>query len=143
MKFKSTVTSTNTLPALIKKLKILEDYEAAAGFDSRPHPEGGTPLHEVAANNEFGIDVLERPFMSRTFFDISTRKKSLTRVIEGVVYKGTKPKAELKNLAELLQQLTRDAITEGHYPVTTNDTPLINTGFMLNSILAEVVKKET
>lgn len=140
-KFTSKVTSTNTLPQLLKKLESLDMWEAEAGFDDRDHPESGTPLWVVARTNEFGEGVMERPFMSNAFAYTMANKKSLVKALQTVIYGKATAKGMYMDIAEDMAQTIRDIIDEGNFVVTNNPTPLIDSGFLRSNVLAGVVKK--
>ncbi len=140
-KFTSKVTSTNTLPQLLQKLKSLDNYEAQAGFDDKAHPESGTPMHMVAEANEFGIGVVERPFMTDAFAYTLANKKYLAKAVYKIIYGKAKSRDVYRDIAEDMAQTIRDIIDEGNFEVTSNPTPLLNTHSMRNSVLSAVVKK--
>jgi hypothetical protein len=153
MKFTSKVKSTNTLPNLIKKMKVFDTVDASAGFDDKIHRPSGLSFATLAAIHEFGTSddqIPARDFMFQAFdkgmFDTEIFKKA----VENVIYNGSTARKELKKIATLLAGDIRESILNGDFvplsPVTINikgdSIPLRETDLMLESIKTFVDKRE-
>lgn len=140
----------NKIPALIKRLDKLNGTEVEVGFfpEDRYGPENhNLPVATVAAYNEFGtVHNPQRPFMSDTFSD-SMSQAAMARAMRDVfvgVIKGTPVQRLLNMLGRITGELMQISIQQyaamGGNSVETikrkggRDTPLIDTGKMLESV---------
>jgi hypothetical protein len=141
----------NKIPALLKRLDKLNGTEVEVGFfeEDRYGPENhNLPVATVAAYNEFGtVHNPQRPFMSDTFSDGMSQNvmaKRMSDVFEGVL-KGSNATQRLLNTlgriaGELMQISIQQYAAMGGNSVETirrkggRDTPLIDTGKMLESV---------
>lgn len=141
----------NKIPALLKRLDKLNGTEVEVGFfeEDRYGPENhNLPVATVAAYNEFGtVHNPQRPFMSDTFSDGMSQNvmaKRMGDVFESVL-KGSNATQRLLNIlgkitGELMQISIQQYAAMGGNSVETikrkggRDTPLIDTGKMLESV---------
>lgn len=141
----------NKIPALIKRLDKLNGTEVEIGFfeEDRYGPENhNLPVATVAAYNEFGtVHNPTRPFMSDTFSDgmnQSAMAKLMRSVFVDVLKGGTATQRLLNILGQLSGQMMQITIQQyaamgGNSKKTIErkggrDTPLIDTGKMLESV---------
>lgn len=129
-KITSSVKSKNSLPQLLKKISSLSNWEGVAGYDETPHPSGENTYAEIAyANNEGIGNNPERKFMDLA---VALSEHQASRVgstiVSNVLYKKIPAKDEIKEFAQMLAGDITSAIDEGFWEVTSNDTPLVDTG---------------
>lgn len=139
------------IPALLKRLDKLNGVEVEVGFfeEDRYGPENhNLPVATVAAYNEFGtVHNPQRPFMSDAFSD-GMSQMVMAKRMEDVfcsVLKGSMATQRLLNTlgrisGELIQISIQQYAAMGGNSVETirrkggRDTPLIDTGKMLESV---------
>lgn len=141
----------NKIPALIKRLDKLNGMEVEVGFfeEDRYGPENhNLPVATVAAYNEFGtVHNPQRPFMSDTFSDgmnQAAMARAMRDVFVGVIKGGTATQRLLNILGRIAGELMQISIQQyaalgGNSSETIKrkggrDTPLIDTGKMLESV---------
>ena len=142
------------IPALLARLEKLDETEVEVGFFEEDHygPENDNlPVATVAAYNEFGTRFTpERPFMSDTFSEDMNQlymARSMKDVVERAVKGGTTSRL-LKNLGEVSTELMKVSFQQyaaaGGISAATiklkegRDTPLIDTGKMIESVKFQV-----
>lgn len=140
----------NKIPALINRLAKLNGTEVEVGFfeEDRYGPENhNLPVATVAAYNEFGtVHNPQRPFMSDAFSDGMSQMamaRAMRDVFVGVI-KGTPVQRLLTTLGRITGEMIQISIQQyaamGGNSVETikrkggRDTPLIDTGKMLESV---------
>lgn len=138
----SKVKSTSSMPQFIKKVRALESNVAEAGYDNTPHKETGTPMAEVALANEEGWGITQRPFMTQAseLMEVSVNRHSYAAM--DALYRDYAVREVLMDLAEEMADDIREVIERGHFVITNNETPLIDTGDMISSTKAFVERKE-
>jgi len=111
---------------------------------------GGGEELEKAVANEFGTDKIpERPFMRQTFDRFFKEIQELkAEGMNRIVYDGTKPSVELNRIGDFYRNKVRSEISsksggfEANAEVTVkrkgSETPLLDTGKMIQSIKVEV-----
>lgn len=146
-----TIKFENKIPALIKRLDKLNGTEVEVGFfeEDRYGPENhNLPVATVAAYNEFGtVHNPQRPFMSDTFSDgMSQRVMAgyMKDIFVSAIKGGTATQRLLNILGRITGELMQISIQQyaamGGNSVETikrkggRDTPLIDTGKMLESV---------
>jgi hypothetical protein len=147
----------NKIPALLKRLDKLNGMEVEVGFfeEDRYGPENhNLPVATVAAYNEFGtVHNPQRPFMSDMFSD-NMSQLYIARGMKSTfldVLKGNSASMRLLNdigriAAELMKvSIQQYAATGGNSSATIKrkggrDTPLIDTGKMIESVRFQVHK---
>lgn len=143
------------LPALIKRLDKLDGMEVEVGFfeEDRYGPENhNLPVATVAAYNEFGTRFNpERPFMHDTFSE-KLNQLMIARIVKSIfleTLKGSNAQQRLLNsigrlTVELMQvSIQQYAALGGNSAATIKkkggrDTPLIDTGKMIESVRFQV-----
>ncbi|WYN05076.1 tail completion or Neck1 protein [Pseudomonas phage UNO-G1W1] len=141
----------NKIPALLRRLDKLDGVEVEVGFfpEDRYGPENhNLPVATVAAYNEFGtVHNPQRPFMSDAFSD-GMSQAAMARAMKAVyvdVIKGGTATQRLLNIlgritGEMIQISIQQYAAMGGNSVETikrkggRDTPLIDTGKMLESV---------
>lgn len=139
------------IPALVKRLDKLNGMEVEVGFfeEDRYGPENhNLPVATVAAYNEFGtVHNPQRPFMSDTFSE-NMNQLYMAKGMKSVyldILKGSTASLRLLNslgrlTAELMQVTIQQYAAAGGNSSATiekkggRDTPLIDTGKMLESV---------
>ncbi|QHZ60026.1 hypothetical protein PJKIFABJ_00090 [Pseudomonas phage PE09] len=146
-----TIKFENKIPALLKRLDKLNGTEVEVGFfeEDRYGPENhNLPVATVAAYNEFGtVHNPQRPFMSDTFSDNMSQiamAKAMKAVFVDVLKGGTATQRLLNILGKITGELMQISIQQyaamgGNSKETIKrkggrDTPLIDTGKMLESV---------
>lgn len=144
------------IPALLKRLDKLDGMEVEVGFfeEDRYGPENhNLPVATVAAYNEFGTRFNpQRPFMTDTFSENMNKlylARGMKATFEGVIKGNEAARMRLlNNLGRVAVELMQTSIQQyaavgGNSPATISkkggrDTPLIDTGKMIESVKFQV-----
>jgi len=144
----------NKIPALMKRLDKLNGMEVEVGFfeEDRYGPENhNLPVATIAAYNEFGTRYNpHRPFMSDTFQDNMSQlfmARGMADVFKQVL-KGGSALSKMQTLGNTSAELMKVSIQQyaaagGNSAATIKlkggrDTPLIDTGKMLESVKFQI-----
>jgi hypothetical protein len=155
MKFTSKVKATNTLPNLLRKIKVFDEVDAGAGFDDKIHSPSGLPMAMLAAIHEFGTDdannkgIPARDFMFQAFDKSMFTEEQFSKAVVNVIYGGSTVRKEMKVLAESLAKEIRESILNGDFvplkPITIDlkgdSIPLRDTDKLLSSVKTFVDSK--
>lgn len=141
---------TKRLSSLIKRTNAIDNTEVEVGFwDDRYGPENDNlPVAQVAAYNNFGTSFNPtRPFMDDTFEDIMYQAymaRGVKHIFLSVLTNGRSTQRLLRELGgtikELMQVTIQQYAADGGNSQKTiekkngRDTPLIDTGKMLESV---------
>ncbi|UAW53529.1 hypothetical protein QGX15_gp166 [Pseudomonas phage psageK4e] len=146
-----TIKFDNKIPALLKRLDKLNGTEVEVGFfeEDRYGPENhNLPVATVAAYNEFGtVHNPQRPFMSDTFSS-DANQAIMARLMKNVFVSAMSGGTATQRLLNILGRITGELmqITIAQYAAMGGnsketikkkggrDTPLIDTGKMLESV---------
>lgn len=149
---------TKRLDSLIRRTKEIDNTEVEVGFwDDHYGPENDNlPVAQVAAYNNFGTSFNPtRPFMDDTFEDIMYQTymaRGVKQVFLSVITNGRSTQRLLRNLGETIKELMQLTIQQyaadgGNSQKTIEkkgrDSPLIDTGKMLESVRFRIHKGET
>jgi hypothetical protein len=139
---------------LTKLQKSVQEYKGyLVGFFEGAKYDDGTPVAQVAASNEFGLNLTgEQPIPSRPFFRIANKKvhKRLTEMLakmldEAVGYILTKQ--DMNALGAVHKAAIQKEIKDLRTPPNSAETiarkhssnPLIDSGFMRRSVTYKVL----
>lgn len=141
---------TKKLSSIIKRVNAIDNTEVEVGFwDDRYGPENDNlPVAQVAAYNNFGTSFNPtRPFMDDTFEDMMYQAymaRGVKNVFLSVLINGRSTQRLLRDLGKRIKELMQLTILEyaangGNSRETIErkngrDTPLIDTGKMLESV---------
>lgn len=147
---------TKRLSSLIKRTAAIDNTEVEVGFwDDRYGPENDNlPVYLVAAYNNFGTSFNPtRPFMDDTFEDFMYQAhmaRGMKHIFYSVLTNGRSTQRLLRNLGATIKELMQLTIlqyaAEGGNSKETiakkngRDTPLIDTGKMLESVRFRIQK---
>lgn len=149
---------TKRLGSLIKRVNAIDNTEIEVGFwDDRYGPENDNlPVAQVAAYNNFGTSFNPtRPFMDDTFEDIMYQAymaRAVKNIFISVLTNGRGAQRLLRELGERIKGMMQLTILEyaangGNSQKTIEkkgrDSPLIDTGLMLESVKFIIHKGET
>lgn len=136
----------------IKKMTHkLSNMKVEAGFFSSAKYEDGTSVAEVAINNEFGVPQKgqpPRPFMRQALKKSTEWKKTFDFMVQKDFARGGDFKTSFDTLGSVVQGDIKTSIKEFTSPALAQSTieikgfskPLIDTGYMLDSVNYEVSK---
>jgi hypothetical protein len=147
---------TKRLDSLIRRTKDINGTEVEVGFwDDRYGPENDNlPVAQVAAYNNFGTSFNPtRPFMDDTFEDMMYQiymARSVKQIFLSVLTNGRSTQRLLRTLGATIKELMQVTIQQyaadgGNSQKTIEkkngrDTPLIDTGKMLESVRFRIHK---
>lgn len=146
---------TKRLDSLIKRVNAVNHTEVEVGFwDDRYGPENDNlPVAQVAAYNNFGTSFNPtRPFMDDTFEDMMYQiymARGVKNVFLSVLSNGRGTQRLLRELGatikELMQVTIQQYASDGGNSRSTierkgRDTPLIDTGKMLESVRFRIIQ---
>ena len=134
-----TTTGGDRLKAAIRKGRQRGPIEGveAGYFEQDTYPGQGTPVATIAARNEFGMGVPERPFIRRAVRNSEETIRELIR--QNIDTVSGRPDAGLVTMiGETLKSGIQRELTELRDPPNApstierkkSDNPLIDTGFM-------------
>lgn len=148
------ITGGKGLAKLVAKTKTAKMAIVKAGFFEDARYPDGTPVVDIAVQNEYGDDsknIPARPFMDQTF---SRHQKKWLQIVNKTFSKQLKDDAidynKLGNAVGLVMKgdikdtiVTGDFVPNAPYTVAIKgkDTPLRDTLVMLNAVNYQVVKK--
>lgn len=146
MKFTSEVKfDDKALKQYISRLKKMEAYEVEYGYYAEDkHPQSGDPMSKVAITNEEGLGVIRRPFMhfTNTSMVIHYRRdKKWQDDVNMYLENGGRIDTLYKKFGQEGKRQVKAVIEAGQFEVTSNPTPLDDTGYMKNNAKVKVVKK--
>lgn len=148
---------TKRLSSLIKRVDAINGTQVEVGFwDDRYGPENDNlPVAQVAAYNNFGTSFNPtRPFMDDTFEDMMYQAymaREVKHIFTSVLTNGRSTQRLLRELGERIKGLMQLTILEyaadgGNSQRTIEkkgrDSPLIDTGKMLESVRFRIHKGE-
>lgn len=147
---------TKKLSSLIKRVTAIDNTEVEVGFwEDHYGPENDNlPVYMVAAYNNFGTSFNPtRPFMDDTFEDIMYQAymaRGMKHVFYSVLTNGRSTQRLLRELGATIKELMQLTILQyaadgGNSQKTIDkkngrDTPLIDTGKMLESVRFRIQK---
>lgn len=146
---------TKKLDSLIRRTNAIDNTEVEVGFwDDRYGPENDNlPVAQVAAYNNFGTSFNPtRPFMDDTFEDIMYQAymaRGVKHIFLSVLTNGRGTQRLLRELGGTIKELMQVTIAQyaadgGNSQKTIEkkgrDSPLIDTGKMLESVRFRIIK---
>ena len=137
---------------LMQQLRLLESLEVAIGFQrgENVYEDSEADVVDIAAFNELGTSSTPaRPFMRQSFENHEDQLKKACALVNEKIGSGETAENALNVLGVFAKGLVQDEIVNGEFepnaPSTiakkNSDKPLIDTGFMRQSVNYVVRKK--